>query len=133
MYACLFNDFWISGDTFRVYKGSKLLFASSRGRLIPLCEYIDRFVPHHQWVVAFDKIMGNAAALLCVKATCLEVYSPLGSQPAVKTLDKYGIRHHFTQIVPYIQKSHSEEMCPMEKLSIDKSPDEFHEIMRRQQ
>ncbi len=133
MYAFLFNDFLISGDTFRVYKGSKLLFTSNRGGLLPLCEYTDRFVPYHQWVVAFDKITGNAAALLCAKATCLEVYSPLGSRPAVKTLDKYGIRHHFTQIVPYIQQPHSEEMCPMETLSIDKSPDEFYEIVRRQQ
>ena len=133
MYACLFNDFLISGDTFRVYKGSKLLFTSNRGGLLPLCEYIKGFVPHHQLVVAFDKIMGNAAALLCVKATFLQIYSPLGSQLAVKTLDKYGIRYHFTKIVLYIQQPHSEEMCPMETLSIDKSPDEFYEIMRRQQ
>jgi len=133
LYACLFNDFLISGETFRVYKGSKLLFTSNGGGLLPLCEYIDRFNPYHHGTVAFDKIMGNAAALLCVKATCLEVYCPLGSQPAVKTLDKYGIIYHFTQIVPYIQQLHSEEMCPMETLSIDKSPDEFYEIVRRQQ
>ena len=111
MYACLFNDFLISGDTFRVYKGSKLLFTSNRGRLLPLCEYIDRFVPYHESVVIFDKIMGSAAALLCVKAICLEVYSLLGSQLAVNTLDKYGIRYHLTQIVPYIRKPHSEEIC----------------------
>jgi len=133
LYACLFNDFLISGDTFRVYKDSKLLFTSNRGGLLPLCEYINRFVPHHQWVVVFDKIMGNAAALLCVKATCLEVYSPLASQSAIKTLDKYGIRYHFTKIVPYIQQPHSKEMCPMETLSIDKGPSEFYEIIRRQQ
>ena len=123
----------MSYDTFRVYKGSKLFFVSNRGGLLPLCEYIKSFVPHHRLVVVFDKIMGNAAALLCVKATCLEVYSPLGSRLAVKTLDKYGIRYHFTKIVPYIQQPHSEEMCPMETLSIDKGPDEFYEIMRRQQ
>ncbi len=133
MYACLFNDFLISGETFQIYEGSKLLFTSNRGGLLPLCEYIDRFNPYHHGTVAFDKIMGNAAALLCVKANCLQVYSPLGSQTAVKTLDTYGIRYHFTQIVPYIQQPHSEEMCQMEKLSIDKSPDEFYKIMRRQQ
>lgn len=133
MYARLFNDFLISSDTFRVYKGNKLLFASNRDNLQPLCEYIARFVSYHQWVVAFDKIMGNAAALLCVKATCQEVYSPLGSQLAVNTLDKYGIRYHLSQIAPYIRKPHLEEMCPIEALSIDKSPDEFYEMMRIQQ
>ena len=70
MYPRLFNEFLISSDTLRVYKGNKLLFASNKDRLLPLLEYIDRFAPHHRWIVVFDKIMGNAAALLCVKATC---------------------------------------------------------------
>ena len=130
MYARLFNEFLISNNTLRVYKGNKLLFASNRDRLLPLLEYIDRFVPYHQWMVVFDKIMGNAAALLCVKATCQEVYSPLGSQLAVNTLDKYSIRYHLAQIVPYIRKPHSEEICPMETLSVDKNPDEFYETVR---
>jgi len=130
MYGRLFNEFSVSGDTLQVYKDNKLVFASNRDRLLPLLEYIDRFALHHQWVVIFDKIMGNAAALLCVKATCQEVYSLLGSQLAINTLDKYGIRYHLTKIVPYIQKPRSEEMCPMEKLSVDKDPYEFYEIMR---
>jgi len=133
MYAHLFDSFLISRDTFRVYEGTRLLFTSRRNGLQPLCEYIDRFNPYHHGTVAFDKIMGNAAALLCVKANCREVYSPLGSQLAVDTLDKYSVRYHLNQIVPYIQKPNSEEMCPMEALSMDRSPDEFYEIMRRQQ
>ncbi len=133
MYTCLFNEFLVSGDTFRIYRDSKLCFASNKGGLLPLYEYIKRFVPHHQLVVAFDKIMGNAAALLCVKANCLEVYSPLGSQLAIKTLDKCGIRYHFAKIVSYIQQPHSEKMCPMETLSLNKDPDEFYEIMKGQQ
>ena len=130
MYARLFNEFLISSDTLRVYKGNKLLFASNKDRLLPLLEYIDRFASYHRRIVVFDKIMGNAAALLCVKAACQEVYSPLGSQLAANTLDKYGIRYHLTQIVPYIRKPRSEEMCPMETLSMDKMPDEFYETMR---
>ncbi len=130
MNAHLFNEFLISSDTLRVYKGNELLFVSNKDRLLPLLEYIGRFVPYNQWIIVFDKIMGNAAALLCVKATCQEVYSPLGSQLAINTLDKYGIRYHLTQIVPYIRKPHSEEMCPMETLSVDKRPDEFYETMR---
>ncbi len=130
MHTPLFNEFLLSGDTLRVYKGDKLLFSSSNDRLLPLLEYIDRFVPYRQQVVIFDKIMGNAAALLSAKASCREVYSPLGSQLAVKTLDKYGIKYHLTEIVPYIQKANGEEMCPMEKLSLDKEPEEFYEVIR---
>jgi len=130
MYTSLFDEFLASSDTLREYKDGTLLFSSSKDRLLPLLEYIDRAVPLHQQVVIFDKVMGNAAALLSVKVSCQEVYSPLGSQLAVKTLDKYGIKYHITEIVPYIQKANREDMCPMEKLSIDKEPEEFYEALR---
>jgi len=119
-----------SDDTLRVYKDNQLLFASKKDRLLPIVEYIDNFVPYHPQVVIFDKIMGNAAALLAIKADCREVYSPMGSQFAVKTLDKYGIKYHLSETVPYIQKPDQEEMCPMEKLSLDKEPGEFYEVMK---
>jgi hypothetical protein len=130
MYTPLFNEFLVSADSLQVYKDSKLLFSSSKDRLLPLLEYIERFAPHHRQVVVFDKIMGNAAALLSVEASCREVYSPLGSQLAVKTLEKYGIKYHITEIVPYIQQPNGEDMCPMEKLSLDKGPEEFYEVIR---
>lgn len=130
MYTRLFNKFLTSSDTLQVYKDNKPLFASNKDRLLPLLEYIDRFAPYHRQVVIFDKIMGRAAALLCVKASCREVYSPLGSQLAVKTLDKYSISHHLVEIVPYIQKANQADMCPMEKLSLGKEPEEFYEAIR---
>ena len=129
MYTRLFNRFLTGSDTLQVYKGSRLLFASNKDRLLPLLEYIDRFANYHQ-VVIFDKIMGNAAALLAVKASCREVYSPLGSQLAIKTLDKYHIKYHLTETVPCIQKPNGEDMCPMEKLSMNREPEEFYELIR---
>jgi hypothetical protein len=129
MYADLFNEFLISKDTLWIYENSKLIFSSEKDRLLPLLEYLDRFSPRPRQVVIFDKVIGNAAALLCVVANCQEVYSPLGSQFAIKTLDKYGIKYNFTETVPYIQQP-SKEMCPMEKLSLDRAPEEFHEIMK---
>ncbi len=128
MYARLFNRFLTGSDTLQVYKGSKLLFASNKDRLLPLLEYINRFAHYHQ-VVIFDKIMGRAAALLAVKASCREVYSPLGSQLAIKTLDKYHIKYHLTKTVPCIQKPNGEDMCPMEKLSMNREPEEFYELI----
>ena len=131
MYKPLFNEFLTSSNTLRVYEGDKLVFASHKDRLLPLVDYIERFASAHRNVVIFDKIMGHAAALLCAKANCREVYSPLGSQLAVKALDKFGVRHHLSEIVPYIQKPNREEMCPMEALSIGKEPEEFYELLRK--
>ncbi len=130
MYTDFFNEFLTSGDTLRIYEGNQLIFSSTKDRLLPLLEYIDRFAPYHQQAVIFDKIMGNAAALLSVVASCREVYSPLGSQLSVKTLDKYGIKYHISKIVPYIQRPNVEDMCPMEELSINKEPEKFHEAIR---
>ena len=130
MHQHFFNEFLGSGDTLRVYEGNQLTFSSNKDRLLALLEYIGRFVPQYQQVVIFDKVMGNAAALLSVKAGCQEVYSPLGSQLAVKTLDKHAIKYHITEIIPYIQKPDRQDMCPMEKLSINKEPEEFYEVMK---
>ena len=126
-----FNEFLTSDDTLRVYKDDKLVFSSSKDRLLPLMEYIDGVAVDYEQVVILDKIMGNAAALLSIKAGCQEVCSPLGSQLALKTLDKYGIKYHLIKIVPYIQKPDGQDMCPMERLSINKGPQEFYEAMKK--
>ena len=130
MYQPLFDNFLTSSNTLRVYKGNKLIFASDKDRLLPLVEYIHKFSSNHRNVVIFDKIMGRAAALLCVKAHCGEVYSPLGSQLAVEVLGKRSIKYHLTQVVPCIQKPNQTDMCPMELLSIGKEPEEFYRLIK---
>lgn len=129
MYTHLFNEFLTGDDTLRVYEDSKLVFNSNKDRLLPLIEYLADFRPYHP-VTIFDKVTGNAAALLAVKANCHEIYSPLGSQIAVNTLKKYGIKYHISKIIPFIQQPDSTDMCPMEKLSINKDPEEFYEALR---
>ncbi len=121
----LFARFVNSSDTFRVYHQDKLIFKSKGERLSPLLDYIDSFVPQVKDVVIFDRIVGNAAALLFKKAYCREVYSPLGSEFAARTLSEQGIKYHFSRIVPYILNQAGDDICPMEKLSLGKNPEEF--------
>ena len=125
-----FDEFLTSDDTFRVYKEDGLVFSSNKDGLLPLLDYIDKLASRHKQIKIFDKIMGNAAALLSIEAGCREVHSPTGSALAVKTLNNYGIEYHLNEVVPYIQNRSGEDMCPMEKLSIDKSPGEFYEAVR---
>jgi hypothetical protein len=121
----LFARFVNSSDTFRVYHEGKLIFKSKKEQLRPLLEYINRFSPQVQDVVIFDRIVGNAAALLLKKASCLEIYSPLGSEFAARTLREQGIKYRFSQTVPYIINKAGDDICPMEKLSLGKNPEEF--------
>ena len=126
MNAGLFNEFLVSNDKLRVYSGGRLIFTSSKDGLLSLLEYMAKSSPLKKGVAVFDRVVGNAAALLLRRIFCGEVYSPLASELAVKTLRRFGIAYHFTEVVPYIRGCGEEGMCPMEKLSLGKSPEEFY-------
>ena len=132
MYTDLFSAFLASDDTLRIYQDETLVFSSEKDRLLPLMEFIvlQQKDSVQQPVIIFDKIMGNAAALLAIKVNCREVYSPLGSELAVRTLERYGIEYHLSEIVPYIQRPDGKGICPMEQLSINKEPEEFYREMK---
>jgi hypothetical protein len=123
----LFSDFLRGGDALRVYRQGKLVFTSDKPGVLPLLEYAARFAPHEKDVTVFDRVVGNAAALLLSVVSCREVYSPLGSQLAGETLQGYGISYHFTETVPFIQNRERQDMCPMERLSLGKDPEEFYQ------
>jgi hypothetical protein len=130
-YKALFDDFCKSGDSLQIYNDGSLIYSSSEKMLLPLMEYIETKSYQYHKVVVFDKIAGNAAALLLVTAGCSEVFSPLGSKPAVETLKKHGIKHHIRNIVPFITRPGTETMCPMEKLSLGKTPESFYAELKQ--
>ena len=126
----LFSAFLISEDTLRIYRDDELIFFSDKDGLKPLMEFLEDYGPATEPVIIYDKIMGNAAALLAVVVKCSEVNSPLGSEPAVDTLEQFGIAYNLSEIVPYITRADGKGMCPMEKLSLNKTPDEFYREMK---
>jgi len=129
MYTDLYRAFLASDDTLRIYREKALVFSSDKDRLLPLMDYLSDRQPGEP-VTIFDKIMGNAAALLAVKANCCEVYSPLGSELGIKTLKKHNIKYHLDKVVPFIMRPDGKEMCPMEKLSTGKTPEGFYQEMK---
>jgi hypothetical protein len=128
--ADLYTDFLSSADTLRVYAGDMPVFASREEGLLPLIDYLSAHGAVCQTVVIYDKVMGNAAALLAVLANAREVFSPLGSENAVKTLKQHGIKYHLDEIVPCIMRDDGKGICPMEKLSLSKSPKKFYSVMK---
>jgi hypothetical protein len=123
----LFSEFLASGDTLRVYSRGRLIFTSTKTGIRSLLEYASRLASCEEGVTVFDRVVGNAAALLLSKISCREVYSPLGSQAAQETLRSFGIDYYFTETVPRIQNRSRDDMCPMEKLSQGKEPEEFYQ------
>ena len=126
----LFNKFLETEDTIQIYLAGKLLFSSTQKGVKPLVTYIQEFVPRPEGVTVFDRIVGNAAALLLKEASCAKVYSAVGSQLAAKTLEGVGISYSFLKTVPYIVNRSGNDMCPFEKASLGKSPAEFYEIAK---
>ena len=126
----IISEFQASDDTLRIYKEDRLLFSSNRERLLPLMEYIETHTPYEKDVTVLDRVVGNAAALLMVKIYCKETYSELGSKLAEETLKQLGIDYHFARTVPYIENNQRDGMCPMEQLSIDKTPEEFYQLLK---
>jgi len=92
--------------------------------------YIEEVAPRAGSVLIFDRIVGNAAALLLKIARCHEVWSPLGSEAAARTLEALGIRYHFVDRVPHILNRRGSDICPLEKLSLGRTPEEFYASLR---
>ncbi len=122
----LFNYFVASEDSLRAYHGAELVFSSKDSGLAPLVDYVIKFAPATGEVLILDRVVGNAAALLLKLALCTEVWSSLGSEQAARTLSSFGIRYHFVSKVPYILNRQNSDICPFEKLSMGKTPDEFY-------
>jgi len=125
-----FSEFLTSDDTLRVYKDEQLLFSSRKEQLLPLVDYIDTCAPYESGITVFDRVVGNAAALLLTRISCREVYGELGSELATGTLKQFSIRYRFDETVPHIENNRRDGMCPMEELSLNKTPDEFYEAFR---
>jgi Domain of unknown function (DUF1893) len=125
-----FIEFLHSPDTFRVYKGKNLLFASRKDKLMPMVEYIENYAPYEDGITVYDRIVGNAAALLLKTIHCQAVFSELGSENAIRTLKSAGIRYHFNETVNCIMNDSGQDMCPMERLSLGKTPEEFFSALK---
>jgi hypothetical protein len=126
----LFQQFLETKDTLWVYLAGKLHFRSAEEGTKPLLTYLDQFAPCPKGVTIFDRIVGNAAALLLKMALCKEVYSLLGSELAAETLKRLGIAYSFLNLVTYISNQTGNGMCPFEKASVGKSPEEFYQFAK---
>jgi len=125
-----FESFLESADVIWIIGAGGIVFQSQRRGITPLLCYIHQTPSLEEEIVIFDKVTGNAAALLMKKALCREVFSPIGSVPAAETLRGFGITSHFIETVPHIINREGSGMCPFETMSLGKSPDEFYELVR---
>ena len=66
-----------------------------------------------------DKVIGKAAALLCVYSQVKSAYAVTMSKSGLQVLKKRGIQFKYENITPLILNAKKTEQCPFEKLIED--------------
>lgn len=120
-----FETFAKSSLTLQVWHNGKIILKSKKEGIKGLLDFAKKHDRKFDDLIVFDKVIGNAAALLCVYLGAKEIYAFLGSKPAKKTLKKYKTKFYFKKTIPNILNKTKTDLCPMEKLSKRKTPVQF--------
>jgi len=126
-----FEKFLKSSWGLELWLGGEIIFRSKKSGVKGLLDFINKRDEEHEGVVIFDKIVGQAVAYLTVYLKAVEVYGVTGSKLAATALEKFKIRFYFQNTVPNILNKDKNDLCPFEKLSIDKTPEEFYNVLRQ--
>ena len=110
--------------------GEKKISSTLHG-IAPLAELCEKNVENTKLWVA-DKVTGKAAALLCVQANVVSLYTHVITKTAKKILSSNKIDFSYETCVDYIKNRTNTGKCPMESLSqnVD-SPVEMLEKVRK--
>lgn len=115
------------GIALRVYQGEKIVFESKEPMLRPLFVCSRTMPKEMRHATVVDKVVGKAAAYVCIVSGVGQVLTPLASQSAVDALTESGIEIRAQKIVPAILNRDKTGPCPMETLAESAAtPDEFY-------
>lgn len=115
--------------TFIVIKNNKIVCRSKKEGLKPLLFCLRRKSEVLKNSTVYDKIIGRAAACLMIYGKVKNVMTPVISRSAIQELKKYNIKFEYLKTTGKIMNKKGDDICPMEKLSRNKKPDEFARIM----
>lgn len=104
--------------TIVVVKNSKVLFESEAHGISSLMEALDVLGDRMRSASVADKIVGKAAALLCIYAGVEAVYAPTMSLEAKRILEEHGIHSEWDILVEKILDASGRNICPFEKAAM---------------
>lgn len=126
-----FNEFLKSSWGLEIWSNKKNIYRSKKSGVKGLLDFIKKYGRRFKNLTIFDKKVGNAAALLCIYLKVGEVYGLIGSKLAKKTLKKFKIKIYLKKTITNILSKKRNDLCPLEKLSFNKTPKEFYNYLRR--
>jgi len=119
-----------AGLSIIIEKNGEIVFQSYDPMLKPLftCLSEKKFLLKDS--IVYDKIVGRAAAYLCIIGRVKKIYAPLASESAIKVLKENNINLQALKTIPLIMNKANTDTCPMEKLATScNSPEEFYNIL----
>ncbi len=113
-----------------IEKNGETIFQSYDPMLKPLFTCLKEKKDLLKDSIVYDKIVGRAAANLCIIGQVKEIYTPLTSESALKVLKEHNITIQTLKTIPLIKNKDNTDICPMEKLAMScKSPQEFYKTL----
>jgi hypothetical protein len=110
-----------------VVKNGKILFKTQKQGIAGFLEAIERLGENMVTASAADKIVGVAAAKLCLYSGVASVFALTISEEGVKVLKDGNIAYYFEKTVPNILNRDKKEVCPFEKVAMASgSPEETY-------
>jgi hypothetical protein len=124
-----FNEFLESDWELKIFSKDKIIYESKESGVKGLLDFLQKDYKQYQDIVVFDKIVGRAAAFLMILFNAKEIFGAVGSETAGKVLEDWGIKFHSEKTIPNILNLDKTDLCPMEKLSAGKTPEEFYQAL----
>ncbi|UCC58605.1 MAG: DUF1893 domain-containing protein [Candidatus Bathyarchaeum sp.] len=101
-----------------IVKKRKVLFKTQKQGIKGFLEAIERLDKNLIAASAADKIVGVAAAMLCVYAGVTSVFALTISEEGIKVLRDNNIAYRFEKTAPNILNRNKKDVCPFEKLAM---------------
>ncbi len=114
-----------------IAKKGRVVFETSSHGIGGLLEAIEELGDEMRGSSVADKVVGKAAALLCVYAGVVAVFAATASDKGIQALRDNSTLCRFENRVQHILGSKRRDICPFEKLVIDISnPEEAYEKLK---
>ena len=107
-----------SSDSLVVVKDGNILTSKQNGGIRPLFDAVSELGDEMEGSCIADKVIGKAAAALCISAGVKGVYTPVMSRAANELLANNGIIHSTHLLAPWILNKDRSDLCPLEKLTM---------------
>jgi len=115
-----------------IVKNREVLFETDASGIRGLLVAVERIGKDMKDSALADRIVGEAAAQLCVYSHVREVYAAILSQCGKQVLEKYRVHYEYENLVPHILNMKKTDLCPFEKaVAGSNTPEEAYERLRR--